>query len=77
MTAEVAGIYLDYSKNRITDQALKLLVQLAHESGLRDGSTRRAATPTIRINWCRPCAINLAGAWKSRPAREPLEMRLS
>src|SRR6516162_346850 len=35
MTAEAAGIYLDYSKNRITDETLKLLLQLAEESGLR------------------------------------------
>src|SRR5437763_5190641 len=35
MTAEAAGIYLDYSKNRITDETIKLLVQLAEESGLR------------------------------------------
>jgi glucose-6-phosphate isomerase len=32
---EDVGIYLDYSKNRITDETLKLLVQLAEESGLR------------------------------------------
>jgi glucose-6-phosphate isomerase len=36
MTAEAAGIYLDYSKNRITDETLKLLLQLAEESGLRE-----------------------------------------
>jgi glucose-6-phosphate isomerase len=36
MTAEAAGVYLDYSKNRITDETLKLLVQLAEESGVRD-----------------------------------------
>src|SRR6266481_4896181 len=35
MTAEAVGIYLDYSKNRITDETLKLLVHLAEESGLR------------------------------------------
>ena len=35
MTAEAVGIYLDYSKNRITDETLKLLVQLAEESGLQ------------------------------------------
>jgi len=35
MTAEAVGIYLDYSKNRITGDTLKLLVQLAEESGLR------------------------------------------
>jgi glucose-6-phosphate isomerase len=34
MCAEAVGIYLDYSKNRITDKTLKLLVQLAEESGL-------------------------------------------
>ncbi len=35
MAAEAAGIYLDYSKNRITDQTLKLLLRLAEESDLR------------------------------------------
>ena len=35
MTAEAVGIYFDYSKNRITEETLKLLVQLAEESGLR------------------------------------------
>jgi glucose-6-phosphate isomerase len=35
MTAEAVGLYLDYSKNRITDESLKLLLQLAEESGLR------------------------------------------
>ncbi|HEX4999027.1 MAG TPA: glucose-6-phosphate isomerase [Terriglobia bacterium] len=36
MTAEAAGIYLDYSKNRITGETLKLLVQLADECQLRE-----------------------------------------
>ncbi|MGZ3381132.1 MAG: glucose-6-phosphate isomerase, partial [Isosphaeraceae bacterium] len=35
LTAEAMGIYLDYSKNRITDETLDLLLQLAEESGLR------------------------------------------
>ncbi len=35
MTAEAVGLYLDYSKNRITDHTVNLLVQLAEESGLR------------------------------------------
>src|ERR1043166_1570418 len=35
MTAEALGLYLDYSKNHITDETLKLLLQLADESGLR------------------------------------------
>ncbi|MGC1236203.1 MAG: glucose-6-phosphate isomerase [Xanthobacteraceae bacterium] len=36
MAIEAAGLYLDYSKNRITDETLRLLLQLARESGLRD-----------------------------------------
>ncbi len=35
MTAEGAGIYLDYSKNRVTDQTIQLLLQLAEETGVR------------------------------------------
>src|SRR4029453_4299483 len=35
MTVEAVGLYLDYSKNRVTDETLKLLIQLAEESGLR------------------------------------------
>jgi len=35
MAAEGAGLYLDYSKNRITYATLKLLVELADESGLQ------------------------------------------
>jgi glucose-6-phosphate isomerase len=34
-TAETGGIFLDYSKNRITNETIKLLIQLAEESGLR------------------------------------------
>ena len=35
MTLDAAGLYLDYSKNRITDETVALLVRLADESGLR------------------------------------------
>jgi glucose-6-phosphate isomerase len=35
MTIEAVGLYLDYSKNRVTDETLRLLLQLANESGLR------------------------------------------
>ena len=35
-TAEATGIYLDYSKNRITGETVRLLLQLAEESGLRE-----------------------------------------
>jgi len=36
LVVEAAGLYLDYSKNRITDETLRLLLQLADESGLRE-----------------------------------------
>jgi glucose-6-phosphate isomerase len=36
LTAEGAGLFLDYSKNRVTDETLKLLTQLAEESGLAE-----------------------------------------
>jgi len=34
MAVEAVGLYLDYSKNRVTDETLKLLLQLAEDSGL-------------------------------------------
>ena len=36
LTIEAVGLYLDYSKNRVTDETLKLLFQLAKECGLRE-----------------------------------------
>jgi glucose-6-phosphate isomerase len=36
LTVEAVGLFLDYSKNRVTDETLKLLLQLAEESGLRE-----------------------------------------
>jgi glucose-6-phosphate isomerase len=36
LALEAAGLYLDYSKNRVTNETLGLLLQLAHESGLRN-----------------------------------------
>ena len=36
LTAEAVGLFLDYSKNRVTDETLKLLLRLADESGLRE-----------------------------------------
>src|SRR5258705_6558521 len=54
LTADAVGVFLDYSKNRITDETVALLVRLAQESGLRaridamfrgdkiNGSERRA-----------------------------------
>ena len=34
LTTEAAGLYLDYSKNRVTDETMRLLVELAEESGV-------------------------------------------
>src|SRR3954462_824812 len=36
LTAEAEGLFLDYSKNRVTDETLRLLVELAEQSGLRE-----------------------------------------
>src|SRR6201987_4877761 len=36
LTAEAVGLYLDYSKNRVTDETMRLLVELAAESGVAE-----------------------------------------
>ena len=36
LNAEAAGIYLDYSKNRVTDETVRLLIELAEACGLRE-----------------------------------------
>jgi glucose-6-phosphate isomerase len=48
LVAEAAGVYLDYSKNRVTDETLRLLVRLAEESGL--GARIEAMFRGERIN---------------------------
>ena len=48
LCAEGAGLYLDYSKNRITDETVGLLLQLAEESGLEEH--RDAMFAGARIN---------------------------
>ncbi len=50
MTAEGAGLYLDYSKNRITEETLALLLALAEQSGL--GERTRAMFAGEPINVC-------------------------
>jgi glucose-6-phosphate isomerase len=52
LTVEAAGLYLDYSKNRITDETVKLLIRLAEESGLKDriGSMFRGEKINITEN---------------------------
>jgi len=36
LTAQAVGIYLDYSKNRVTNETLRLLIELAEQSDLRE-----------------------------------------
>src|ERR1700733_3172902 len=36
LTAEACGIYLDYSKNRVTDETMRLLIALAEETGVAE-----------------------------------------
>ena len=54
LTAEAAGILLDYSKNRITDETLRLLVQLAAESGLREHIDAMFRGERINVSEQRP-----------------------
>jgi glucose-6-phosphate isomerase len=49
LTAEAAGLFLDYSKNRITAETLKLLLQLAKESNLRGRMDAMFAGEKINI----------------------------
>src|SRR5262249_6261423 len=55
LTAEGAGLYLDYSKNRVTDQTISLLIRLADASGLREridamfGGAKISATETRAV----------------------------
>ena len=43
LTAEGAGLFLDFSKNRITDETIRLLAALAREQGIESGGTRCSA----------------------------------
>jgi glucose-6-phosphate isomerase len=49
LTASAAGIELDYSKNRITDETLKLLFQLAEDAGLRERTDAMFSGSKINI----------------------------
>src|ERR1700733_13928019 len=54
LTLEAAGIYLDYSKNRVTDESMALLVQLAEQSGLRERIDAMFAGEHINVSENRP-----------------------
>lgn len=49
LTAEACGLHLDYSKNRVTDETLSLLVQLAKEAGLEEHRDKMFAGEKINI----------------------------
>ena len=57
MTAEGAGLFLDYSKNRVTDETLRLLVALAHEAGV--AQRRDAMFSGEKINITEKRAVRL------------------
>jgi glucose-6-phosphate isomerase len=50
MTAAGAGLYLDYSKNRITGETLGLLVELARQSGLQERTAAMFAGDPINVS---------------------------
>jgi glucose-6-phosphate isomerase len=50
LTAEGAGLYLDYSKNRVTDETLGLLVALAEQSGLTERIEAMFAGEPINVS---------------------------
>ena len=67
LTAEAAGLYLDYSKNRVTDETLRLLFSLARESGLE--ARRDAMLRGEKINTSEHRSV-LHTALRLPPSRE-------
>jgi glucose-6-phosphate isomerase len=59
LTAEDAGLYLDYSKNRITDETLRLLLALAEQAGLRERTLAMFRGERINVSEDRP-ALHVA-----------------
>jgi|HubBroStandDraft_5_1064220.scaffolds.fasta_scaffold01856_6 glucose-6-phosphate isomerase len=54
LTAEAAGLYLDYSKNRVTDETMELLVALAEESGVPEKRAAMFRGDHINVSENRP-----------------------
>ena len=54
LAAEAAGLYLDYSKNRVTDETMRLLVALAEESGVPDKREAMFRGEHINVSEDRP-----------------------
>ncbi len=72
MNVEAAGIYLDYSKNRITDETLRLLIALGEQTGLRSridamfageqvNETERRPALHVALRTPRDTSIRVAG----------------
>jgi glucose-6-phosphate isomerase len=56
-----AGLYLDYSKNRITDETVELLVHLAEQSGLRERVDAMFRGDKINVSERPPCCMSRSG----------------
>ncbi len=54
LAAEAVGLYLDYSKNRVTDETMQLLVELAEESGLAERRDQMFRGEHINVSEDRP-----------------------
>jgi glucose-6-phosphate isomerase len=54
LVAEAAGLYLDYSKNRVTDETMGLLIRLAEQSGLEQRREAMFAGERINVSENRP-----------------------
>ena len=67
LSAEAVGIYLDYSKNRITDETIRLLLQLAEESR----SCRVAAMPCSAASTSTSQRTGPSCTWRSGCRAEP------
>jgi glucose-6-phosphate isomerase len=50
LTAEAPGFYLDYSKNRVTDETIRLLLELAQQSGLAERTAAMFAGERINVS---------------------------
>ena len=76
MCAEAAGLYLDYSKNRVTDETMRLLVELAVESRLTERRDAMFRGEHINVSEERPVlhvALRMPGANPDRGRRRRRE----
>ncbi|HZE05520.1 MAG TPA: hypothetical protein VE127_09870, partial [Solirubrobacteraceae bacterium] len=50
LVANGAGLFLDYSKNRVTDETLRLLGELAEQSGVRERTEEMFGGERINVS---------------------------